>query len=385
MDEPQGVVVLQEGAALPENQLQVAAAAPVEEHPAEVVAVEGPPAVPAGNNARAISEADCLCWPHVPQESRGPPPPLDEVLPDVWRSVDEVFKAFNRVVEHLRTHRLNPSPDTPFATAIYMLAEGAAIAGSLKQGMKLIIQTPGYMFPKPQCKNSFERHLSNLSRRDDTLRTVEENIKRTMLEAQPLFEAREKFLAVERKMSRQRARHMFVRAAAILALPFAPILSAALTAADNMILAVIVGVERIFVSEDDLHSTSTGVEALREEMVDKIAVVQTLRQELVAIRAQVEAQRDDPAASRLAAILRKMQAAKELAEAVFSAPNSKEAKAAPGASMPALAAALREVLDILGEQPEGTEVLVSIDDSELSGLDETVAELKTALPATVGL
>lgn len=271
--------------------------------------------------------------------------------------------------------------------------------------MKLITQTPGYMFPKPQCKNSFERHLSNLSRRDDTLRTVEENITRTMHEAQPLFEAREKFLAVERKMSRQRARHMFVRTAvcysycycaqvlmhvcgaiqAILTLPFAPILSAALTAADNIVLAVIVGVQQLLVSEDELHSTSASVEALRAEMNDKIAVVQKLRRELVEIRAQVEAQREDPAASRLAAMLHTMQAAKELAEAVFSAPNSKEAKAVPGASMQALAAAFREVLDALGERPEGTATLVEVDDSDWSGLDDTVTELKAALPASVGL
>ncbi|KAL1940952.1 hypothetical protein VTO73DRAFT_7588 [Trametes versicolor] len=375
-----------EGAALPENEpVRVAEAAPAEEHPAEVAAVEEPHADPTENNDSASTEADCLCWPHVPKESQDPPPPLDEVLPEVWRNVDEAIKAFDRVVEHLRTRRVNPSPDAPFSAAIYMLAEGAAVAGSLKQGMKLITQTPGYMFPKPQCKNSFERHLSNLSRRDDTLRTVEENITRTMHEAQPLFEAREKFLAVERKMSRQRARHMFVRTAAILTLPFSPILSAALTAADNIVLAVIVGVQQLLVSEDELHSTSASVEALRAEMNDKIAVVQKLRRELVEIRAQVEAQREDPAASRLAAMLHTMQAAKELAEAVFSAPNSKEAKAVPGASMQALAAALREVLDALGEQPEGTATLVEVDDSDWSGLDDTVTELKAALPASVGL
>lgn len=272
--------------------------------------------------------------------------------------------------------------------------------------MKLITQTPGYMFPKPQCKNSFERHLSNLSRRDDTLRTVEENITRTMHEAQPLFEAREKFLAVERKMSRQRARHMFVRTAvcysyqchcaqvlmhvcgaiqAILTMPFAPILSAALTAADNIVLAVIVGVQQLLVSEDELHSTSASVEALRAEMNDKIAVVQKLRRELVEIRAQVEAQREDPAASRLSTILRSLQAAKELAEAVFSAPNSKEAKAVPEASMRALAVAMREVLDALGDQPEGISTLVEVDDSEWNDLDDTVTELKAALPASVGI
>lgn len=62
MDDPQGVVVLQEGAALPENEpLQVAEPAPVEEHPAEVAAVEEPHADPTENNASSNTEADCLC------------------------------------------------------------------------------------------------------------------------------------------------------------------------------------------------------------------------------------------------------------------------------------------------------------------------------------
>lgn len=65
----------------------------------------------------------------MPKESQGPPPPLDEVLPEVWHNVDEAIKAFNRVIEHLRTRRLNPSSDTDFSAAIYMLAEGAAVAG----------------------------------------------------------------------------------------------------------------------------------------------------------------------------------------------------------------------------------------------------------------
>ena len=77
----------------------------------------------------------------------------------------------------------------------------------------------------------------------------------------------------------------YMIAQAIISLPFAPLFSAVLAAADILGFSIMIGVQECMASEAELASTTDSVEHLRVDMGEKIAIAQRLRRELRAIKA----------------------------------------------------------------------------------------------------
>lgn len=153
-----------------------------------------------------------------------------------------------------------------------------------------------------------------------------------------------------------------------------PILSAVLNAVDVLGLAVYNGVQEVISgSGDDIRPLSADIDALQKMLHEKIAATQGLRRELVAIREKVEWQRNDPSTARLSAIQRKLRVAASIScHALW---DESSAIAMGTRSLRQVANAIREVLDVLGDPPEGTDTLVDLDDSQWLEMDQAIAEI----------
>ncbi|EIW52203.1 uncharacterized protein TRAVEDRAFT_40608 [Trametes versicolor FP-101664 SS1] len=350
--------------------------------PAGAVALPGIDAVEPDEPREAAAEPeapaegtiiDCTCWPH-PKSGLVPPQPLDQVLPEVWKPLGKTCDMLNQVVQLIRAHRSRQSGDAS-TTAVAIKAVATTVPTILAVAMITVHNAPGYLLPKPQCKHTFEQHLKCLAHRDETLRTYEETLEHAMVEAQPLAEANAKFLKQEADHIRRKAVHMTVRAAAIASLPFAPVLSATLTAIDVLGLSIYIGVQEVISSVDELRPVFASINELQNTLHEKVAEAQGFRRELVAIRERVEWQRTDPSTSRLSDIQRELQNVIDVAQETLG-----DGSATSKRSLREVADAMREFMILLGDPPEGVTSLVDVEDSEWIRLDETMAELGATSP-----
>ncbi|KAI0824307.1 hypothetical protein BC628DRAFT_1339511 [Trametes gibbosa] len=365
-----------------------------------------PEPVPTPPQEVAVTNADCLCWPHSKESLKEPQPP-ETILPHVWKLVGLAVQDINAIIARLRLLSSSPpapAPDAESSTTLSAL--GRNVANQFGLAVMLICQAPGYLFPTPRCRNTFPQHLVYLSRRDDTLRTVEETLKQTLADAQPLIEAREKFMKIEATRRRRRtpdispkcliqspnilqcggpytwrsARRYGHSPAAIAMLPFAPVFSATLTGLDTVVLAVFFGAEDIIVPEAELRSTSESVDTLMKEMAEKIGMVEELRNEIGLIRQKVTTQETDPAATRLYQLVLKLQEAQDRAEMVLEGKESKDGRSAASPvplSVRDLVIVVQEAADVLGERPADVPSLVEVDSSEWPALDEALKMQRT--------
>ncbi|KAH9850891.1 hypothetical protein C2E23DRAFT_886944 [Lenzites betulinus] len=335
----------------------------------EPAAEDGAQPAPAPQDA-AVDAPDCHCWPHSKESLKEPHPP-ERIFRQVRKIVGGAIQDINTMIERLRALDL---PDPKVAQQgelvhIALDAFGQPLADRFDLASLFICQAPGYLFAKPRCRNTFSQHLVYLSRRDDTLRTVEETLKQTLADAQPLFEARDKFMKIEATRRRRR----LVQMAAVMSLPFAPVVSATLSGLDTLVLAIFFGAEDIIVPEEDLRSTSASVDSLLKEMTEKIGMVEELRGEIALIRKKVTMQEGDPAACRLSKLVLKLQEAHDLAETVIQGKKSQDGRSATDPaplSLRDLVAAVQEVVDVLGEPHEDALSFIEVDGAEWAGLDE---------------
>ncbi|KAI0628332.1 hypothetical protein C8Q77DRAFT_1162326 [Trametes polyzona] len=354
----------------------------------------------------------------VSAESLGQPQPLEELLSNVWKSIGAATDAMNALIGSLRAYAASDRPKSgknlPIADVAVTMAFSLNVMARFAEAMVTITVARGYIFPRVACKNTFEQHLAMLDCRDSKLREVEEGLVKTLEDAQPLLEARRTFLEVEASMRRRRLGRIAIRSAAMVLLPFVPTVSAALTAIDTLLIMAWYGIEGVDVSEEDLRSTSATVENLLKEIDEKLTSVRGQRKDLVAIRAKVTAQRDDPATQRLYKLLVKLYEAYELAQSVFAFGSKADGTAGEPApdqvsvstattlepvsasadplisassssavidtthgikdkSLQAVYGDLREVLQALGEPPKSAPLLYEVEDSEWAILNETLA------------
>ncbi|KAI0350794.1 hypothetical protein OH77DRAFT_1524648 [Trametes cingulata] len=328
-------------------------------------------------------DPDCMCWPHT-KRSLLPTAALEDVLPPIRLEVEGAIEDLHGILvllqEHLGTRAANGRL-SPEIGSKGIASNWHRVSSHLDCAIARITEAPGYLIPELKCKNDYEQHFNHLIQRDKTLCNVEINFKKALEEAQPLFEAREKFLKIESEMRRRKTFNMAVRVASVLTLPFAPVLSGVLTALDCLVLSTYVGARELMVSQDELRTTSESVESLRKELNEKIAVVQKLRQELAVYKEKAEAQRGDPSARRLLDILTKIRTVKNLVDAISGSttPDTREHPKQP--SLREVVSAMRELADASGAELAAEDLLPSLDDAEWSSLDERLATFRSTLPS----
>ncbi|KAI0324702.1 hypothetical protein GY45DRAFT_1375329 [Cubamyces sp. BRFM 1775] len=261
---------------------------------------------------------DCYCWNHntkINEQTRS----LDDILAPIRKKIEAIFPSVQRRIASLLEDPPHPTDPQDYALAknneifsIYTL-----LTVAMKDSAERIYQTSGYVIANGNCKHTYDQHLQLLDQRDLTLKHVEQSIQQTLNDAETLFSLSDKLVTAQRQTRRRKMAHMIVRTAAIISLPFAPLFSAVLTAADVMGFSIVIGVQECMASEAELASTTDSVEHLRVDMGEKIAIVQRLRGQLRDLKARALAQRDDPVVPKLCTVATKFQAASDLVDEVF--------------------------------------------------------------------
>ncbi|OJT05427.1 hypothetical protein TRAPUB_3743 [Trametes pubescens] len=339
----------------------------------------------APGSALESSAESNIKWSH-PEAGLAPPQAVDQILSKVWRHpFTGVIYGFNQVIKAIRMYQSDRLHhlENPLLRPSHEMAitYGEAVTLLLTNALKIVSNAPGYMLPELRCRDSFEQHLECLTRRSEALRRCEEAFEVAIREAQPIFETHKAFLKREAERSRQICTHMAVRAAAIASLPFAPVLSAVLTAVDVLGLAIYNGVEEVLSgSADYIQSLAPDIDALQKSLRRNFAMTQDSHRKLVAIRKKAEWQRDDPCASRLIAIQRKLRVAVDVASKALVGEKG-SAVVVPTRSLREVANAIREVMNVLGDPPKGTVLLVDLEDSEWPEVDKAMAEIRALLLA----
>ncbi|KAI9066229.1 hypothetical protein FKP32DRAFT_1646107 [Trametes sanguinea] len=187
---------------------------------------------------------------------------------------------------------------------------------TLARAVRTIDLIPGFFVPRSDCKLSIAQHLETLVSTQESLRTARDSIDSAWREAKKLFEARDKLIRAHENILHRRAMVKAVRWASIITLPFMPFLSGVLSVVE-MSMAVSNGVQESFVTDDELLSTTSGVNDLHDKLLEQIKKLDELRAELVPVIAKVTEQRDNPLSPQLLYLRAKLKSTTQIVEAAF--------------------------------------------------------------------
>ncbi|KAI0643536.1 hypothetical protein C8Q79DRAFT_1012812 [Trametes meyenii] len=260
-----------------------------------------------------------------------------------------------------------------------MLAFRRGMITCLDTAILLVLNASGYLVPKAKCKRTFEQHLADLKEQDKELANIEADIEETLAEAQSLLDAQETLLSLARRLRRLKILHMVVRTAAITTLPFAPVLSAALTAADTLGFAVYIGLYESVVTEDTLRTTSGKAKSYLKVLEEKMAKVRGMRHKLSARRERIEKQWKEPATRRLLDLLWKLHRVRDLVGTIFGSLDGQTGADLSEALMWDLVSAMRHLVAALG-MPE--EMVTSINSPECESLAGVIVAFRVSIAAS---
>lgn len=154
-----------------------------------------------------------------------------------------------------------------------------------------------------------------------------------------------------------------------------------LTAVDALGIAVYNGVEEVLSgSADYIEPLSADIDDLQKSLRQSFAQAQESRRKLMEICKKAEWQRDDPCASRLIAIQGKLRVAVDVANEVLVGEKA-SAVVVLTRSLREVANAIREVMNVIGDPPEGDFLLIDLEDSEWPEVDQAMAEIRALLLA----
>lgn len=154
-----------------------------------------------------------------------------------------------------------------------------------------------------------------------------------------------------------------------------------LTAVDALGIAVYNGVEEVLSgSADYIQPLSADIDDLQKSLRQSVAQAQETRRKLMEICKKAEWQRDDPCASRLIVIQRKLRVAVDVANEVLVGEKG-SAVVVQTRSLREVANAIRGVMNVIGDPPEGEFSLIDLEDSEWPEVDKAMAEIKALLLA----
>ncbi|KAH9884515.1 hypothetical protein C8Q73DRAFT_719499 [Cubamyces lactineus] len=317
---------------------------------------------------------DCFCWNHN-TKCNEQIKSLDEILAPVRTKIEAIFPSVQRRITSLLEEPPHPTEPKDYVVAKnnVVFSTYTVLTVSMKYGTNCIYQAPGYVIANGNCKHTYDQHLQLLDQRDNTLKQVEENIQQTLDDAETLFSLSDKLVMAQRETRRRKMAHMIVRTAAIISLPFAPLFSAVLTAADIMGFSIMIGVQECMASEAELASTTDSVEHLRVDMSEKIAIAQKLRRELRDIKARALAQRYDPVVPKLCTIATKFQVVRDLIDEVFGPWDVTTPDTTPKRSARELFEAIHELMEELDMSIPADSPLNTLSPEAWQKLDEHFA------------
>lgn len=133
-------------------------------------------------------------------------------------------------------------------------------------------------------------------------------------------------------------------------------------------------------SADYIQPLSADIDDLQKSLRQSVAQAQETRRKLMEICKKAEWQRDNPCASRLIAIQRKFRVTVDIAsEALMGEKGS--AAVVPTRSLREVANAIHEVMNVIGDPPEGQVLHIDLEESEWPEVDKSMAEIRALILA----
>ncbi|KAI0668044.1 hypothetical protein C8Q78DRAFT_980308, partial [Trametes maxima] len=252
----------------------------------------------------------------------------------------------------------------------------------LDTAILLVSNTPGYLMPKAKCKRTLQQHLAYLNQEDKELQDIEVGLEDAVARARSLLVTQESLVNLARRLHRLKVLHMVVRTAAISTLPFVPVLSAALTAADTLGFTVYIGLHKSVATEDELQEALGEVKSKVEALEETMAGIRDARHWLSVLQERTEKQREEPAMHRLLDLLRMLHHARDLVEPVLGSFDGQSGADAPEASMWDLVSAMRDLIAALDVSEEA---VTSINLQECDTLANITVAFRSSTAASVSV
>ncbi|KAM5545513.1 hypothetical protein V8D89_000551 [Ganoderma adspersum] len=313
------------------------------------------------------------------------------ILPPIKTEIRRAIEAVNAIIALLQQYHdpLNEEMTSLSQAEVRerLLSQRTIVLGGLETATVQITVTPGYV-----CPSTSKKHQARFAEQYKVLCDVEDELQKSIDDANALFSARDELIKAEGRMRRRKYLQTTVRAVSVIAVPFSPLVSAILTAVDVMVLSFVVGIHEVVLPDATAHVRETleRVTALQEKLESKIVEVKRLRANLEAAKALTEEEQRTPNASRLVGLMERVRDAKKVAEAVLFVSCEACSSTVP-ASAPPTPTSIRELTEAfrkLGDALEAPLItdgpLGSMDDEQWEVMDRYLADLRH-LPSETGL
>ncbi|KAL7279242.1 hypothetical protein ACG7TL_007082 [Trametes sanguinea] len=328
-------------------------------------------------------KSKCRCFPHLKMSAmiQGPAR-LEEVFESLGREYQESLVQIRAMVARLAeakgTSQTSDSAGNvkvgeDVSSENALLALGTVMTQALSRALKTINSTPGFFIPRSDCKLDIDEHLEVIALHAESLRTARQCLDEAWKGAELMFETRDKLVRAHERMMQRRA----MVKAAIVALPFMPFLSGALSVIE-MGLSVFNGVQETYVSDEELLSTTRSVDELCDKLLKAIKKVDEVQVELGPVKARIEEQRANALAPQLLHLRAELQSAKQIVEPVFHR-RTTEQRPAEAEKAPAGCGTLREALQAMYAMMPLLGLPISPDVSLASVSDEAWEQIEADL------
>ncbi|KAI0738347.1 hypothetical protein C8Q80DRAFT_272818 [Daedaleopsis nitida] len=259
-----------------------------------------------------------------------------------------------------------------YKTAILMAIEVAIIT---------LRTTPGYV-----CRTGSKPHAERLAQREAALQHIENELKRGVDDAAPLFAAREQLLRIDTDMRRRKYVQTAIRAMSIIAVPYSPLASALFAAIDLFGVSAALAIKDFYMSDilSLLRDTVERVQDLEVNIQDKLAQVKELRDHLEALKAKIELAQRRPIAGRLSDVLDTLCAVKTAVEGALSLPcDGCDSRCAPvPVPMREVVKAYKDIAEALEAPSMISGSIVDLSEEECGAVDGLLSLCRTVPDST---
>ncbi|RDX42423.1 hypothetical protein OH76DRAFT_1411191 [Lentinus brumalis] len=337
-------------------------------------------ATSAATSVSRIHDLPCHCWKtRIPKDKRiaQAPVALSLILPQVRAELERAIQAFNSLVtlvEKQADEIQDPAASLPSDIRDTFCLRRETIAAGFDAAIVVIRTTPGYV-----CKQGSAEHDRRYSARHKALTNIEDDIARSLKDAEPLFKAREELLLAERRHRRRKDIQTAVRALSIVTIPYSPTVSALFTAADLFGISVVIAIQRaVFPDADDqLGETLDRVVSLVRDLERKVGEVKRLKENLEAVKTKLQAERMHPIATQLADILDMVYRAQLAVEDVLFPSCDKCTCSHPVVPIREVVSSLQVMAEALECQEMVDGPLASLCDEQCAVVDRVFSVLRT--------
>ncbi|KAI0708780.1 hypothetical protein C8T65DRAFT_727571 [Cerioporus squamosus] len=332
----------------------------------------------------------CNCWEN-PKEKRNAQGfkavPLNLALPPIRTELTRAVRAINSIItlvqEKVAVDLEDRGTSPPPEVLDDFSSQRESVANCFETASLLITTTPGYA-----CKQGSAEHEQRYFQRHKELTDVEDMLTRTLEAAEPLLKARDKLVLEERRYRLRKYIQTVFRVVSIATIPYSPLLSAILTAADVFGISVDMAIQQLELPDaDELGATMRNAMVLEKSIKEIRRSVEELKQikeHLEVVKAKLDEVQQRPIATHLAGILYKVYLAKQAVAGALSPSSDECACSSSAVPIRDVVAALRDMAEAL-EAPQvitGPLASLSEDDTACVVIDRALEVLRTSSPAS---